>query len=74
MDEIPRLKSYKEFREDFYNKPVYTKAQMKDALEEQAAKFIVNRVILQGKDDDVALSIVRVFKTEEGNTVIVKMG
>lgn len=71
MTDIKMLMPYKEFREEFNTKLVYTKRDMTEALEKQAKSFVVNRVIQKGKDFDIALKILAVHTTSEGTMVIV---
>ena len=66
------MESYKEFVYQFDNEKIYTRRQLAELLEQQAKRHIVNRVILKGKDVDIALQILSIHETPEGRVVIVK--
>jgi hypothetical protein len=72
MPEITVLQNYSEFRREFDTKLVYTRrdfAEFRNKLEEE---YVINRVIMRGKDINVALQILAIHKTPEGITVVVK--
>jgi len=64
--------SYKEFLLEFDNEPKYTRRQMAEAMKQCVAEHVVNRVIQQGKDYNIAMQILAIHKTPEGIIVIVR--
>lgn len=72
MSDIKPFQSYRDFRHDFETKPVYTRLDMDKAIEACVKEHTVNRVIMQGKDYDIAMMILAIRKTPEGITVIVR--
>lgn len=71
-----KLQSWKEFRYEFENKPVYTRKQVVEMLEKQKKELTVSRVIRcpSGRIDDEreALKILHIHQTELGLMVLVK--
>lgn len=66
------LRSYREFRDKFQTELVYTRKDLADAIREVENRHVVNRVIQEGKDCNIALRILTVHHTDEGLIVIVK--
>ncbi len=72
MNEFLNVQKYKEFKDDFHNKPVYTKADVVEMQKDWEAANIVNRVIQVGKDFDIALQIISVHRSPQGILVKVR--
>lgn len=77
MAEIKQMQSWKEFKEDFNTKLVYTEKDMQEALEKQTKSFVVNRVIQSftgkvGPTESVSMQILHIHRTPEGIIVIVR--
>jgi len=66
------VRPWKEFQEEYNNKPIYTKKQHNEIVEQVIKQHTVNRVIQKGKDFDVALQILSIHSTPDGIMVIVK--
>ena len=59
------VRSFKEFQKEF-GEPYYSRRQMAEALERCSKEHVVNRVIKRGKDFNIAMRILAIYKTLDG--------
>lgn len=72
LDSMSKIRSFKEFSHEFDNEKIYTRRDMAEAIRKCQDEHVVNRVIQQGKDVNIAMKIIAVHKTPEGILVIVQ--
>jgi len=64
---------YKDFLDDYNNRPVYTKREMQEMMNRQANQLRTNRIIQITPDGVMlALQITRYEATDEGTIVYVR--